>query len=116
MAQDKVMVYDPATGANRPYPSHAQQWRQWHGGAAWLFNPWTGLKRDARDVGSDVYGHAIADGSEKFTGYATTGAVLGGVGAGLAVRPQTALQGQNQCEQKRADVTFQRGTTLHVHP
>jgi len=37
----------------------AAQWREWHGGTAWLFDPWTGRCRDARDVGSDVHGLLI---------------------------------------------------------
>ena len=59
--QSDVMKFDPATGEPRPYPSHAEQWRKWHGhGCAWLFNPWTGGRRDARDVGSDIHGRLIA--------------------------------------------------------
>ena len=54
-----LMKFDPATGEERPYPSHAAQWREWHGGTAWLFDPWTGRRRDARDVGSDVHGLLI---------------------------------------------------------
>ena len=58
--QDILMKFDPATGEERPYPSHAAQWREWHGvGTAWLFDPWTGRRRDARDVGSDVRGLLI---------------------------------------------------------
>ena len=58
--QDKLMEFDPATGDRRPYPSHAEQWRLYHGqSTAWLFNPWTGQRRDARDVGSDVHGLLI---------------------------------------------------------
>lgn len=58
--QQILMKFDPADGSERPYPSHAAQWRDWHGhGTAWLFNPWTGQRRDARDVGSDVVGHLI---------------------------------------------------------
>ena len=57
--QDALMKFDPATGEERPYPSHAAQWRNWHGGAAWLFNPWTGERRNAHDVGSDVHGLLI---------------------------------------------------------
>lgn len=59
MAND-LMKYDPATGFERPYPSHAEQYRIYHGKVAWLFNPFTGERRDARDVGSDCYGYAIA--------------------------------------------------------
>lgn len=58
--QNTLMKFDPATGDQRPYPSHAAQWREWHGrGTAWLFDPWTGRRRDARDVGSDVHGLLI---------------------------------------------------------
>lgn len=60
MAQQTLMQFDPATGELRPYPSHAEQWRAFHGPAtAWLFNPWTGTRRDAGDVGSDVFGLGI---------------------------------------------------------
>ena len=58
--QDALMKFDPATGEERPYPSHATQWRNWHGSAAWLFDPWTGRRRNAHDVGSDVRGLLIA--------------------------------------------------------
>ena len=59
--QNTLMKFDPATGEQRPYPSHADQWRKWYGGGtAWLFNPWTGQRRNARDVGSDVQGLLIA--------------------------------------------------------
>lgn len=58
--QDALMKFDPATGGERPYPSHATQWRNWHGIAAWLFDPWTGKRRNAHDVGSDVRGLLIA--------------------------------------------------------
>jgi hypothetical protein len=57
--QDTLMHFDPATGTEKPYPSHAEQWRKYHGSTAWLFNPWTGNRRDARDVGSDVHGLLI---------------------------------------------------------
>ena len=58
--QDALMKFDPATGEERPYPSHANQWRNWHGTAAWLFDPWTGKRRNAYDVCSDVHGLLIA--------------------------------------------------------
>ena len=58
--QNILMKFDPATGEERPYPSHATQWRNWHGTAAWLFDPWTGKRRNAYDVGSDVHGLLIA--------------------------------------------------------
>lgn len=58
--QHTLMKFDPATGEPKPYPSHADQWRKWHGKAtAWLFNPWSGERRDAGDVGSDPFGHLI---------------------------------------------------------
>lgn len=57
--QHTLMRFDPATGEPKPYPSHADQWREWHGKAAWLFNPWTGDRRLADDVGSDVLGFLI---------------------------------------------------------
>lgn len=57
--QSTVMKYDPATGWGRPYPSYADQWRQFNGATAWLFNPWTGARRTAEDVGSDVFGLLI---------------------------------------------------------
>ena len=58
--QDEVMKFDPATGERKPYPSHAEQWRRWHGlDCAWLFNPWTGARRNALDVGSDITGRLI---------------------------------------------------------
>jgi hypothetical protein len=65
MSQEELMVVDPATGAEKPYPSHAEQWRKYHGKTAWLFNPWTGLRRRAEDVGSDPFGHLIYNGNMK---------------------------------------------------
>ena len=54
-----LMKFDPATGDKEPYPSQADQYREWHGATAWLINPYSGTRRDARDVGSDVFGHGI---------------------------------------------------------
>ena len=59
MTQNKLMVVDPATGCEKPYPSHAAQWRKYNGTTAWLFNPWTGSRRLAEDVGSDTFGLLI---------------------------------------------------------
>ena len=56
---DKLMKYDPATGNSKPYPSHAEQYRIYHGTVAWLVNPWTGEGRDARDIGTDCFGYTI---------------------------------------------------------
>ena len=60
--QGKLMKHDPATGTPHPYPSNAKQWRDYHGRVAWLFCPWSGESRDARDVGSDVFGLLIHSG------------------------------------------------------
>ncbi len=57
--QQTLMRFDPATGDASPYPSHAEQWRDFNGAMAWLFNPWTGDRRLAADVGSDVKGQLI---------------------------------------------------------
>ena len=55
-----LMQYDPVTGEKKDvFPSEAEQYRKWHGEVAWLYNPYTGKKRDARDIGSDVFGHLI---------------------------------------------------------
>ena len=55
-----LMQYDPLTGVKgNVFPSEAEQYRKWHGKVAWLYNPYTGKKRDARDIGSDVFGHLI---------------------------------------------------------
>ena len=59
--QNDLMKYDPADGSERPYPSHANQWRKYHGEVAWLFNPWTGSRRGAMTIGTDVFGHAIVN-------------------------------------------------------
>lgn len=56
---NELMRFDPASGREKPYPSHAEQWRKYHGKSAFLYNPWTGKKRDARDVGSDPFGLLI---------------------------------------------------------
>lgn len=60
--QNELMKYDPATGECDPYPSHSEQWRKYHGkDTAWLFNPWTGERRVATDVGSDIQGYLIGE-------------------------------------------------------
>ena len=58
---DRLMEFSPATGDKKPYPSHAHQWRKYNGERAFLYNPWTGKKRDSRDVGSDPFGQLIDD-------------------------------------------------------
>lgn len=57
--QYTLMRFDPQHGTERPYPSHAEQYRQYHGLTAWLINPWSGARRDPRDIGSDVEGLLI---------------------------------------------------------
>ena len=64
MQQQELMRYCPCCGEPTPYPSHAKQWRDYHGATAWLFNPWSGSKRDPRDIGSDVMGHLVMPPSE----------------------------------------------------
>lgn len=60
MNQSELMRFDPATGEPWPYHSHAEQWREHFGYCtAWLFNPWTGERRNARDVGMDILGRGI---------------------------------------------------------
>lgn len=57
--KDELMIFDPATGKKNPYPSHAQQWREYYGEVAFIYNPFTGNLRDARDIGTDTFGHCI---------------------------------------------------------
>jgi len=57
--QNKLMKFDPRTGESNPFPSHAGQFREWHGRDAWLLNPWTGKKRHYSDIGSDPTGTLI---------------------------------------------------------
>jgi hypothetical protein len=59
MMQEQLMKYSPDTGEERPYPSNAKQWREYHGRVAWMYNPWTGKQRDLLDIGSDVFGELI---------------------------------------------------------
>jgi len=54
-----LMKYCPAYGTLNPYPSEANQYREYRGTIAWLFNPYTGEPRDPRDIGSDVNGLAL---------------------------------------------------------
>lgn len=61
---DNLMKFDPATGREKPYPSHAEQWRKYHGKTAFLYDPFSGNLRDARDVGSDPFGYGIIDSVE----------------------------------------------------
>lgn len=54
------MKFDPWTCKEKPYPSLAKHYRDYHGGYAWLYNPWNGIKRYPLDVGSDPQGVAIS--------------------------------------------------------
>jgi hypothetical protein len=76
--QMTLMKYDPATRKEKPYPSHAQQWREYHGQAAFLFCPWTGILRDAYDVASDPFGLLISPPGEDWM---------------LAEKPEKAMKG-----------------------
>ena len=59
--QEKIMKFDPRDKSEQPYPSHAKQFREYHGIDAWIYNPWTGEERDTRDIGTDVLGAAIVE-------------------------------------------------------
>jgi hypothetical protein len=67
-SQEALMKFCPGWGTERPYPSHAAQWRSYNGQTAWLFNPWSGTRRDPRDVGTDPFGILIAPSSEDSRG------------------------------------------------
>ena len=71
--QEQLMKYSPDTGEDRPYPSNAKQWREYHGRVAWLHNPWTGKQRDLLDIGSDVYGELIVPPSVKTSNVSYSG-------------------------------------------
>ena len=58
--QDEVMKFDPRDRSENPYPSHAKQFRKYHGPDAWIYNPWTGDMRHYSDIGTDVTGISIA--------------------------------------------------------
>jgi len=76
--QETLMTNCPATGNAKPYPSHAAQWRKYHGATAWLFNAWTGHRRNAADVGSDPFGMAIHVEGEPFYAAPGSGVLVGG--------------------------------------
>ena len=63
--QERLMIFDPTDNSKHPYPSYAKQFREYHGEVAWLFNPWTGQKRDPRDIGTDTFGILISLKCEK---------------------------------------------------
>jgi hypothetical protein len=58
----KPFTYWPDTGKVVPKDhslTTASDFREQEGKTAWLYNPWTGTLRDARDVGSDPFGYLI---------------------------------------------------------
>lgn len=57
--EDELMIVDPRNCKERPYPSHAGQFRDFHGFDAWIYNPWTKVIRDSRDIASDPTGLLI---------------------------------------------------------
>lgn len=58
--ENTSMNFDPATGLKfSDVPYLADDYRTYNGPVAWLYNPWTGHKRDPRDIGADVFGHLI---------------------------------------------------------
>ena len=59
--REPLMKFDPVRGFDRPYPSVASHYREYHGSAAWLFNPYTGTYRDPRDIGSDPLGLLLSE-------------------------------------------------------
>ena len=56
-----LMLFDPIEGTHTSYPSEPNQYRKYHGKIAWMYNPYTGHKRDARDIGNDVFGYLIKE-------------------------------------------------------
>ena len=71
--QEQLIKYSPYTGEEWLHPSNAKQWREYHGRVAWLYNPWTGEKRDLRDIGSDVLGELIVPPSVKTSNVSYSG-------------------------------------------
>lgn len=57
--KQSALLFDPATGKRMTAPVSANEYRRMEGEVAWLYNPWTGDKRDPRDVGTDVLGLLI---------------------------------------------------------
>jgi len=55
LCKESYMKFDPETGIKIPNTT-PELYRETHTGVAWLFNPWSGDKRDSRDIGSDVFG------------------------------------------------------------
>lgn len=80
--QEELMRFDPANGRPNPYPSHARQYRDFHGQVAWLYCPWTGTPRHALDVGSDVFGRLIRPHGAQISAAEAVGSLLNGRAVG----------------------------------
>ncbi len=59
MSTPPLMLYDPATNFATPYPSEANQYREYHPNKAWLYNPYTGEIRTAEDIAADLFGNKL---------------------------------------------------------
>ena len=59
--QTANIKFDPETGVTNVHPSltKAADWRCLMNPPIWVFNPWTGEQRDARDVATDRFGQLI---------------------------------------------------------
>lgn len=77
LRQKKPLRFSPQTGDSLDKPQIAKDLRRL-GLGAWLFNPWTGERRSAKEVGDDVFGDNIRD------GVAVTDRVLTGIRNGDA--------------------------------
>ncbi len=56
MSTPLLMLYDPATNFATPYPSEANQYREYHPNKAWLYNPYTGIQRTSEELADDIFG------------------------------------------------------------
>lgn len=59
---DSPLMYDPATGAVKPYPANQSQYRLFHSKTVWTYNPWTGRQRCDKDIAGDPFGLRIPEG------------------------------------------------------
>lgn len=89
-----LMKFDPAAGTENPYPSHPEQYREYHGQVAWLFNPYNGERRSALAVGGDPFGFLVHDGGA-LTAVAAATPKLGEVWPGQGGIYAGIVRGQN---------------------
>ena len=54
-----LMLYDPIRGIPKPYPSEAEQFREYTKHEAWYYDPYTGYNRSPDEISSDPVGHLI---------------------------------------------------------